>query len=845
MVVLKSRATGDEVVLKRLGSEHRNVSEALTTRQTHGRFADSTQDAEFVEGTQEGINVSGASSLWRTSGLSASGRLRVSPLLRVAQRRSRASRRLGVSRYAWVVVCAGILWLGAPTVASAATGWGPPANINSSNPINSVSCPTSSFCVAVTGSQNPGDVLIDQNGTWGSPSSIDGTATLSSVSCSSASYCVAVDESGNEVTYDNGTWSTPAAIDSGGMGLISVSCPASTTVPAPFCVTVDLSGNALTDNNGTWGTPSAIDTVGLPDSVSCPSSSFCMAIDLEGNYLTYNGTSWTAPAPIISGTIFMVSVSCPTSTFCAAIGNTFGSGAINANGLTWNGTSWSAATQLSPAVGSFDEGAISCPSATFCQAVYSSADAAEFNGVGWVVASGIDQTRSLSSVSCPSQEFCEAVDASGFALTFTGPPPIPVNGTPPSISGTPIVGRTLSVVHGTWSNPPIKSYTYQWEDCDPAGNACVPIANNATNRAYTVQTTDVGHAIEVQESATNAGGTSLPATSAPTSVAVPPVPKNTSVPTISGNTTVGQTLTESHAKWTNGPVAYSYQWEDCNASGGSCAQIMDAMDQTYKLTPSDVGHTIRVQEFATNAGGPSASPAISAHTAAVEPIPIPPSKPANFSLPVISGSAVVGQMVSTSPGGWSGTAPISYAYQWERCSASCSDIGGATGSSYTLTSADQSAIVEVIVTAHNTAGTVAATSLPIGPVTVPGPTASQIRAALLAILGAHGKNASIRSLLKHGGYTVSFNAPGAGQLVISWYATPRAATSAKAKKPVLIASARASFQNAGPANVKIKLTRKGRSLLKHSKRLKLNDKASFTPTGQPSTNASKGFSIKR
>ena len=128
---------------------------------------------------------------------------------------------------------------------------------------------------------------------------------------------------------------------------------------------------------------------------------------------------------------------------------------------------------------------------------------------------------------------------------------------------------------------------------------------------------------------------------------------------------------------------------------------------------------------------------------------------------------------------------------------------------------------------------------------MPGPTASQIRAALLAILGAHGKNASIKSLLKHGGYSVSFNAPGAGQLVISWYATPRGATSAKAKKPVLIASARASFQNAGPANVKIKLTRKGRALLKHSKRLKVNDKASFTPTGQPSTNASKSFSIKR
>ena len=181
---------------------------------------------------------------------------------------------------------------------------------------------------------------------------------------------MAVDESGNEVTYDNGAWSAPDAIDSGGMGLISVSCPASTTVPAPFCVTVDLSGNAVTDNNGTWGTPSAIDTVGLPDSVSCTSSTFCMAIDLEGNYLTYNGTSWTAPAPIISGTIFMVSrLVSNSSTFCAAIGKYVRQrGDQRQRMLTWN---WHLVerrnTAEAAAVGSFDEGAISCSSATFCQ----------------------------------------------------------------------------------------------------------------------------------------------------------------------------------------------------------------------------------------------------------------------------------------------------------------------------------------------------------------------------------------------------------------------------------------------------------------------------------------------
>jgi hypothetical protein len=793
--------------------------------------------------------VSGASSLSRIGGLGASGRLRVSGFLGIAPRRYCVSRRFGVSRYAWVVLCAAIVWLGAPAVASASTGWGPPTRINSNNGLASISCPTSSFCVAL-GGQPVTDALIFQNGSWGSPSTIDSNGGLTSVSCSSDLYCVAVDNTGNEVTYDNGTWSAPAAIDTGGTGIGSVSCPASTTVPAPFCVAVDIAGNALIDQGGTWGKPTPVASGVLWVSVSCASASFCMTVGLgvSGQTLTgeassYNGTSWSSPTTVASGGTFMDSVSCPSSSFCGAVASAFAGGSAEGVGYTWNGT-WSSGQPLAASVtpGGF-QGSISCTSASFCQAVYATPDAALFNGATWTVDSGIDNQGNLSSLSCPTQEFCEAVDFAGFALTFTGPPPVPMNVTPPSISGTPIVGKTLSLVHGTWSNPPIKSYSDQWLDCDPTGNACTPI-NKATNLTYKVQTTDEGHTIEVQESATNAGGTSAsPATpSAPTSVVVPPVPKNTSVPTISGNTTVGQTLKESHATWTNGPVTYSYQWEDCNVAGTSCAAIFHATKQTYILKSVDVGHTLRVQEFATNAGGTSASPATSARTAVVQPLP---TKPADFLLPVISGNAIAGQNLSTSTEGWSGTRPISYAYQWQRCTTSCSNIGGATGSSYTLTSADQNALVQVMVTARNVAGSLEATSLPVGPVTVSGPTITQIEAALQAILGAHGKNARIKSLLKHGGYSVSFDAPSAGELVISWHATPSGARSAKSRKPVLIASGRASFANAGTATVKIKLMGKGRSVLKHSKRLKLTEKSSFTPTGQPSTSASKSFSIRR
>ena len=765
-----------------------------------------------------------------------------------------SSRRLGVSRCLWVVLCGAIVWLGAPAVASASTGWGPPTDINGNNGIDSVSCPTSSFCVAL-GGQPVTDALIFQNGSWGAASTIDGNGGLTSVSCSSDSYCVAVDTGGNEVTYDDGAWSAPVAIDTGGMGIGSVSCPASTTVPAPFCVAVDISGNALIDQGGTWGTPTPVSSTALWTSVSCASASFCMAVglgesgsSLSGVAATYNGTSWSAPTTVVTGETFLNAVSCPSSSFCGAVGAGFVGGALDGIGFTWNGT-WSTAQPLpaSAELGSFSQGSISCTSASFCQAIYSSPDVAMFNGTTWSVASGIDTKANLASLSCPTQAFCEAVDSGGNALTFTGPPPVPTNATLPSISGNAIIGRTLTDEHGTWTNSPIKSYTYQWEDCDPNGDGCVPIAN-ATNRSYTVQLSDMGDSIRVEESATNAGGTSTPALSAPTAVVVPPVPTHTTVPTISGNALEGQTLSESHATWSSlTPVTYSYLWEVCDSSGGSCETSAVSTDQTFALTPADVGHTIRVQETATNAGG-SSQPATSGHTAVVKAAVPPAVKASNSSPPLISGTAVVGQTLSTSTGAWSGTSPISYTYQWQRCDPACSDISGATGSSYALNTADQGALILVIVTAHNAAGAVQAISSMVGPVTAavpPGPTIGEIKGALLAILGAHGKNASIKSLLKHGGYSVAFTAPSAGALVISWYEVPKGASLAKSKKPLLVASAHATFQNAGRATVKIKLTGKGRALLKHSKRLKLTAKSSFTPSGASSTTATKSFSIKR
>jgi hypothetical protein len=76
----------------------------------------------------------------------------------------------------------------------------------------------------------------------------------------------------------------------------------------------------------------------------------------------------------------------------------------------------------------------------------------------------------------------------------------PANTAPPTISGTPQQGQVLTVTPGTWANSPTR-ITEQWEGC--AGLVCNPIPG-AAGTSYTVGAGDVGHTIQVAETAFNA-----------------------------------------------------------------------------------------------------------------------------------------------------------------------------------------------------------------------------------------------------------------------------------------------------------------------------------------------------
>src|SRR5215211_4343642 len=281
----------------------------------------------------------------------------------------------------------------------------------------------------------------------------------------------------------------------------------------------------------------------------------------------------------------------------------------------------------------------------------------------------------------------------------------PANTAVPTISGTAQDGQTLTALPGTWSGTPPISYTYQWRRCDPLDAACADIAG-ATSSTYTLTAADVGWTTIVRVTASNAAG-SASASSAETAVVAPAPPANTALPTVSGTAQDGQTLTASPGTWSGTtPITYAYQWRRCNSGGNGCSSIAGATNGTHALVSADVGSTLRVVVTASNAGG-SAS-ATSAQTAVVTAAP-----PANTALPTIAGTAQDGQTLTADKGTWTGTAPITYAYQWRRCDSAgngCTDIAGATSTTYALTSADVGLTLRVAVTASNTAGSSSATS---------------------------------------------------------------------------------------------------------------------------------------
>ena len=86
---------------------------------------------------------------------------------------------------------------------------------------------------------------------------------------------------------------------------------------------------------------------------------------------------------------------------------------------------------------------------------------------------------------------------------------------------------------------------------------------------------------------------------APFSITPPPVTTGASGP----EPQAGTPLTAGTGDWDLSPAAYSYTWNRCASSGGSCTSIAEATSSSYTPTASDVGYTLQAVVKASNAAG--------------------------------------------------------------------------------------------------------------------------------------------------------------------------------------------------------------------------------------------------
>jgi hypothetical protein len=315
----------------------------------------------------------------------------------------------------------------------------------------------------------------------------------------------------------------------------------------------------------------------------------------------------------------------------------------------------------------------------------------------------------------------------------------PVNTAEPSISGTPTQGSLLSASPGAWSGT-VTAFSFQWRRCgtdggQPDASNCAVITG-ATSTTYTLTSGDVGFRLRVVVTATN--GTDSPATaqdtaSNPTEVVTTTsggAPQNTAEPGVSGTPAQGQKLTGTTGTWTGAtPIVFVFQWVRCNADGGlpdgsNCTFIAGANTTTYTLGSSDVGKRMRLRVTASNSGGTTTAASNPTDTVTGTAAPKATAEPR------ITGAAQQGKTLTASTGTWTGSSPITFAFQWRRCDTSggksdasnCAVIPGATKSTYLLTSSDVNRRLRIRVTATNSGGSATSTSNATGTVAAPAPT---------------------------------------------------------------------------------------------------------------------------
>ncbi|UKJ77352.1 DUF4347 domain-containing protein [Azospirillum brasilense] len=601
------------------------------------------------------------------------------------------------------------------------------------------SAPVNSAVPNVTGTATVGNALSTTNGTWSDADGdgrsfsyqwyraddSNGTNAASISGATSSSYTLAAGDLNKYlrvvVTANDGKGGTQAATSaySSQVAAAGNGAPVNSTVPTVSgTATV---GNALTGAIGTWSDPDgdplgytyqwyrADDSNGTnAASISgATSSSYTLTTSDAHKYLrvaviandgnSNTTTAYSAYTAILNSA--PVNSAVPNVTGTATVGN-----ALSTTNGTWSdadGDGRSFSYQWYRADDSNGTNAASISGATSSNYTLTTSDAHKYLRVVVTANDGKGGTQTATSA------YTAILNSA------------PVNSAVPNVTGTATVGNALSTTNGTWSDADGdgRSFSYQWYRADDSNGTNAASISGATSSSYTLAAGDLNKYLRVVVTANDGKGGTQAATSAYSSqvaAAGNGAPVNSTVPTVSGTATVGNALTGAIGTWSDpdgDPLGYTYQWYRADDSNGTnAASISGATSSSYTLTTSDAHKYLRVAVIA-NDGNSNTTTAYSAYTAILN------SAPVNSAVPNVTGTATVGNALSTTNGTWSDADGDgrSFSYQWYRADDSngtnAASISGATSSSYTLTTSDAHKYLRVVVTANDgKGGTQTATS---------------------------------------------------------------------------------------------------------------------------------------
>ena len=281
---------------------------------------------------------------------------------------------------------------------------------------------------------------------------------------------------------------------------------------------------------------------------------------------------------------------------------------------------------------------------------------------------------------------------SGSAKSLTTQPVLgsPTVSSTPTFTSNLYVGGVATLDRGTWSTAGNTTYLYQWQRCSTQSiTACLNISG-ATTASYLVAQLDLNQYLRVAVTAINevGGSTIYSGFSAQVAATAPPV--NTSIPIVSGS--AFETLIISiisKGQWSGIEESKLLtQWQICTTAI-SCSDIPSATSPTYTASSADVGKTIRVKIIAPYSQ--KNVEAFSNQTSIIK------KAYTNASPPTLLSYADIGDEIEVFKGFWEGLPIVNISYVWQRCKSatSCTNIPGATKTTYTPSSSDRGYSIRV------------------------------------------------------------------------------------------------------------------------------------------------------